>query len=111
VDRRASPPPLMLKTHLVLRVAAAMLIIFWIMILPAASRDSAEEALDLAKRADVLSKQGRYAEAGSLLEQAIAMWQSTFGTGSPIIGLALNRLGVIYEAQRRDSDAEALALA
>ena len=98
----------MLKNHLAVRMAAGILINLWVFILPAASHDLADEALDLAKRADALSKEGRYAEAGSLLEQAIAMWQSTFGTASPIIGLATNRLGVIYEAQGRDPDAEAL---
>ena len=52
--------------------------------------------------------QGRYADAETLYERALAIREKALGSEHPDVAQALNNLAVLYDAQGRYVDAEPL---
>jgi len=63
---------------------------------------------DLDAKALTLYKQGRYAEAAKVSEEALKVAEDTFGPGHPDVAASLNNLGLLYQAQGQYAAAEPL---
>ncbi|BAZ42612.1 peptidase-like protein [Calothrix sp. NIES-4101] len=79
---------------------------------PRSAQQSAEldTAGKMSQQAFKLHEQGKYAEAISLMERAIAVFERIMGKENPVVGINLTGLAVFYQSQRDYPQAEALYL-
>lgn len=69
-----------------------------------------EAATLLNRMGHYVWERGEYAQAESLLQQALAIRERVLGTDSPALAQSLNDLGVLYSDQRKYAQAEPLHL-
>lgn len=76
--------------------------------LPTPAVAQKNEAAALNARVDELSRTGRYAEAISLAQRALAVTEKARGLEHPSVATSLNNLASLYQDQGRYADAEPL---